>query len=88
MLYIMYSTQLLHYIMYNVCMMRWAELRGFLIVIVNEVGREVGILQIWVQQCGGVQGSSQLQCKWSSSWFIRHFPFEEDGVRTTEGLSE
>ena len=63
-------------------------IRLLLIVIVSGLSREVGPLEVRVQQCGGCERSSQLQSQGSSSWLIRYVPFEEDSVRPSQALSE
>lgn len=63
------------------------RLGWLLIISISDLGREVGSLEVRVQQCGGVERSSQFQSQRSSSWFIRHIPFEEDSVRPSQALS-
>ena len=55
-------------------------LRWFFIIIISDIRREVGPLEIRVQDGGGVQRGTEQEGLRRGSWLVRDLPLEEGGV--------
>ena len=63
-------------------------LRWFFVIIISDIRREVGLLEVRVQDGGRVQRGTEQEGLRRGSWLVRHLPLEEGGVRPGKTLRE
>ena len=63
-------------------------LRGFFVIVISDIRREIGSLEVRVQDGGGVQRGTEQEGLRRGSWLVRHLPLEEGEVRPGKTLRE